>query len=169
MDPDAAVVFDKAELAESIHEEADAGPSGADHLCQSFLRDRWNQAFRFTRLAEFGQQHKNSRQTSFAGIEKLIDEISLGSHAPDQQEFQVHFREGVLLVHQADHFLPLYPERCTGVNGAGSGHVQPTHARQRLLSNEFPGREKRDRGLFPVMRNDGEFCAARLKIEDGVS
>ena len=47
MDPDAAVVFDKAELAKAIHEEADAGPGGADHLCQSFLRDGRNQVFRF--------------------------------------------------------------------------------------------------------------------------
>jgi hypothetical protein len=47
--------------------------------------------------------------------------------------------------------------------------MQPTHARQRLLSNEFPGGEKRDGGLLPVMRNDGEFCPARAKIEDGVS
>src|ERR1019366_4213820 len=77
--------------------------------------------------------------------------------------------EGGLLVHQADHLSPLYPERCTEINGAGSGHVQPTHARQRLFSNEFPGGEKRDGGLFAFVRNDSEFCAARLKIEDRVS
>ena len=55
MDPDAAVVFDKAELAKVIHEEADAGPGGADHLCQSLLRDGGKQVFRFAGLAEFGQ------------------------------------------------------------------------------------------------------------------
>jgi len=47
--------------------------------------------------------------------------------------------------------------------------MQRAYARQRLLSNEFPGGQKRDSGLLPVMRNDGKFCAARLKIEDGVS
>jgi hypothetical protein len=45
MDPDATVVFDKAELAKAIHEEADAGPGGADHLCKSLLSDRRNQGF----------------------------------------------------------------------------------------------------------------------------
>jgi len=34
---DAAVVIDKAKLAKSIHEEADAGPRGADHFRQCFL------------------------------------------------------------------------------------------------------------------------------------
>src|ERR1035437_3634132 len=32
VNPDAAVVFDEAELAKAIHEEADAGAGGADHL-----------------------------------------------------------------------------------------------------------------------------------------
>ncbi len=39
MNPDAAVVFNKAELAKTIHEEANAGPGGADHFGQSLLRD----------------------------------------------------------------------------------------------------------------------------------
>jgi len=34
MNPDATVVFDKAEVAKAVHEEADAGPSGADHFRQ---------------------------------------------------------------------------------------------------------------------------------------
>jgi hypothetical protein len=42
MNPDATVVLNKAKLAKAIHEEADAGPSGADHFCQCFLRDLRN-------------------------------------------------------------------------------------------------------------------------------
>lgn len=84
MDPDAAVIFDKAELAKSIHEEADAGRGSADHLCQSFLRDGRNQGFRFSRFTEFGHQQENSRQAPFAGVEKLIDKIALGPHTPGQ-------------------------------------------------------------------------------------
>jgi hypothetical protein len=44
MNPDATVVFNKSKLAKAIHEEADAGPSGADHFCQSFLCDLRNPA-----------------------------------------------------------------------------------------------------------------------------
>jgi hypothetical protein len=169
MDADAAVVFDKAELAEAIHEEADAGAGGADHLCQSFLRDGRKQVIPFTRLTKLGQEQENSRQTPFAGVEKLSDKIGLGSHAPRQQKPQVHFGEGALLVHHAYHLSSLYPERCTEINGAGSGHVEPTHARQRLISNELAGEDKRDGGLFAIVRNHGELCAASPKIEDRVS
>jgi hypothetical protein len=47
MNPDATVVFNKAELAKAIHEETNAGPSGADHFRQSFLADLRNQRFRW--------------------------------------------------------------------------------------------------------------------------
>ena len=69
MDADAAVVFDKAELAKAIHEETYAGPGGANHLCQSFLRDGGKQLFRVIRLTEFGHQQEDSRQAFFAGVE----------------------------------------------------------------------------------------------------
>jgi hypothetical protein len=49
---DASVVFDKTELAKSIHEEADAGASGADHFRQGLLRDFGNVLFRLARLAK---------------------------------------------------------------------------------------------------------------------
>jgi hypothetical protein len=42
MNPDATVVFNEAEFAKTIHEEADAGPGGADHFGQSFLCDLRN-------------------------------------------------------------------------------------------------------------------------------
>jgi hypothetical protein len=42
MNPDATVVFNKAELAKTVHEEANAGAGGADHFGQSFLRDLRN-------------------------------------------------------------------------------------------------------------------------------
>jgi hypothetical protein len=32
MDPDASVVFDKTEPAKAVHEGADAGAGGTDHL-----------------------------------------------------------------------------------------------------------------------------------------
>src|ERR1035438_5450813 len=76
----------------------------------------------------------------------------------------------MFLVHHADHLFPLYPQRGAGGNGAGRGHMlSPPHRCQRLFSYELPGGQKRDGGLLPLMRNDGQFCAARPKIEDGVS
>jgi hypothetical protein len=40
MNPDATVVFNKAELAKAIHKEADTGPGGSNHLRQGFLGNR---------------------------------------------------------------------------------------------------------------------------------
>ena len=113
MNPDAAVVFDKAMFPKAIHKEAHARPGSADHIGQGFLRDMWNQCFLFPRLAEFGYQQKNPRQTLFAGVEKLIDKIGLGAHTAGQQESHEQIGEGMLLVYRADHLLPLYLERRT--------------------------------------------------------
>jgi hypothetical protein len=49
----------------------------------------------------------------------------------------------MLLVHHADHLLPLGCDR--------------------LLSNEVARGEERDCGLFTVFRNDGDFCAILLR------
>lgn len=54
MNLDATVVFDKAELAKPIHEEANAGAGGADHLRKGLLRYLGNVLLRFARLAKFG-------------------------------------------------------------------------------------------------------------------
>src|ERR1035441_6341263 len=68
MDPDAAVVIDEAKLAKAIHEEADAGAGGADHLRQRLLRDGRKRS-RFSGLAEFGHQQKDSGQPLVVGGE----------------------------------------------------------------------------------------------------
>jgi hypothetical protein len=50
IDPDAAIVFNKAELAKSIHEEAHAGPGGADpggNCCRTEVIERENAASLF--------------------------------------------------------------------------------------------------------------------------
>ena len=50
LDPDAAVVINEAELAKSIHEEAHAGPGGADpggNCCRTEVIERENAASLF--------------------------------------------------------------------------------------------------------------------------
>jgi hypothetical protein len=87
MNPDATVVFNKAELTKAIHEEADSRAGGPDHFRQRFLGDFWDQRLRFSRLSKFSHQEEDSRQSLFAGVEELIDKIGLGSHAVGQQKF----------------------------------------------------------------------------------
>jgi len=47
--------------------------------------------------------------------------------------------------------------------------MQTAHGCERLLADEVASGAKRDCGLFTVLRNDSEFGAPFLKIEDGVS
>lgn len=56
VDVDAAVVIDKAELAKAIHEEANPGSSGPNHVGKGLLRDLWNSHQRFARPPEFRHQ-----------------------------------------------------------------------------------------------------------------
>src|ERR1700677_3712236 len=74
---DFAVVFNETQLAKAVHEEVDTRAGSAHHLGQSLLRNLWNQGFGFPWFAEFRHQQKNSGQTLFARVEKLIDKICL--------------------------------------------------------------------------------------------
>src|SRR5271154_1586178 len=169
MNPDAAVVFNEAELAKAIHEEAHTRPGGANHFCQSFLRDLWDQRFWFSRLAKLRQQQEDPRQTLFAGVEKLIDKIGLGSHATRQQELQEQVGELMLLVKNTDDLPPLNLESQAGGNRSGSRQAKAGRSGNRLFPNKFACGDKCYRGLFAACRNDGKACATLLKIENGVS
>jgi hypothetical protein len=47
-----SVIANESELSEAVHEEADAGSSGANHLSQDFLTNLWDCGFRLASLAE---------------------------------------------------------------------------------------------------------------------
>ena len=54
VDPDAALVFDIAQLAKAIHKEADARTRRTDHFGKCFLRDGRDERLRFARLSAVG-------------------------------------------------------------------------------------------------------------------
>ena len=107
-------------------------------------------------------------QPLFAGVEELIDKISLGAHAAGQQEFHEQVREGMLLMHHLDHLFPCNPERHARVERGGCGQAQSGHRRKGLLTNKVATGEKRDGGLFALVRNHRKLCPAALKIENRV-
>jgi hypothetical protein len=75
MDLDFSIVVDESLFAESVHEEAHPGSGGADPLRQSFLTEGngdWRCA---PLLPEIREKQKQTRETSFAGIEELVDQI----------------------------------------------------------------------------------------------
>ena len=169
VDADAAVVFDHAELAEAVHEEADAGAGGADHFSESGLGDGRDEGFGFTGDAEFGHEEEDSGEAFFAGIEELIDEIGLGAHAAGEQEPHEEVRECMILVHGADHVAALDSVRGAGGDGGCGGDAAAADAGQGFLSDEVAVGKQGDGGFFTAGGDDGEFGAAFLKIEDRVS
>jgi len=79
MDLDLAIIADETELAEFVHEEADAGTGGADHLRQYFLADLNLDRPRAAFLAEVRQQQQKPRQPFLARIEQLIDQVGFNA------------------------------------------------------------------------------------------
>ena len=99
----AAIVVDKTELPELIHEMTDSRPSCAHHLRQAFLIDSGNYRFSSGFLAEMSKQQKNPSQTLLARVEKLIDEIFFVADVTRKQMCDEQFRDVVLFVEHAGH------------------------------------------------------------------
>jgi hypothetical protein len=82
------------------------------------------------------------------------------------RNFRNRSGEGALLVHHADHLRPLDLE-CDAVGyGDGRGQTQPRHCRQRPLTDKLTRGEQRDGGFLAGLRDDREFGASALQIED---
>jgi len=74
-----AIVIDKAELPELVHEMTDPRPGGADHLGQLFLIDSGKFSFGSTFVAKMRKQQENPGQAFLAAIEEPIHEIVFDS------------------------------------------------------------------------------------------
>jgi hypothetical protein len=57
----------------------------ADHFRQHFLTDLGNHSLGFAFFAKMSEQQKDSGQSLFAGIEKLINQVLFVTDVPGQQ------------------------------------------------------------------------------------
>src|ERR1700730_6758037 len=103
MDLDFSVVFDEAQFAEFVHEEAHARPGRANHLRQRFLTERSHDRLRLPFLAEICKQKKKSGETLFARIKQLVDQVLFNSAIPSQQIRHEQFRKLWLIMNGSDH------------------------------------------------------------------
>ncbi len=103
----AKVVFDKPELLKSVHEKAHPRAGRADHLCQNLLTYSWDRHFGHPFFAELRHEQQNSRQSLFAGIEKLIDQIVLISDVSFHQVLDEDGRQLWVPTHGMQHRLLL--------------------------------------------------------------
>jgi len=98
-----AVVIDKTQLLELVHEMTDPRPGGAHHLRQVFLIDSGKDALGAAFLAIMRQQQEDPGQTLLAGVEKLVDEILFISEAAGKQMRDEQVRDVLLFVEHARH------------------------------------------------------------------
>src|ERR1700681_3993471 len=93
VDLDVSVVIDETKLAKLVHEKADTGSGGADHLRQCFLIDARTDRLRVAFLPEIGQQQEQARKPLLARIEQLVNQVLLDSDVPGQEISHEHLRK----------------------------------------------------------------------------
>jgi hypothetical protein len=79
-----SVVADESLFPEFVHEKTHPGSGRTDHFRERFLTESdgdWRSA---AFLAEISEKQKQPRQASFAGIEKLVDQIVFDPAVPRQ-------------------------------------------------------------------------------------
>ena len=72
-------------------------------------------------------------------------------------------------MHHSNHRLSADFECQASIHRGGGCQMQSCDCRQRLLADKVAGRQQRNCGLFAILRNDCDFGAAFLKVENRVS
>ena len=80
-----AMVIDKAELPELVHEMTDPRSGGADHLRQLFLIEGGKLRLGSTIFASIRQHQQNAGQALFREIEESVHEIFFHPDHPGKQ------------------------------------------------------------------------------------
>src|SRR5882672_9504912 len=79
VDVDLAVVLDKAQFPEFVHEKIDPRPRCANHLRQHLLRYFGEHLLSMARRAIARKQQQSARQLFLAGVKELVDQVLLVS------------------------------------------------------------------------------------------
>jgi len=77
VDFDFAVVFDKTEFPEFVHEKIDTGPRRADHFRKRLLRHFGKNLLRIAMRAIAREQQQGTRQPFLGRVEELVYQILL--------------------------------------------------------------------------------------------
>ena len=106
-------------------------------------------------MPELRHQQKNSRQSLFAGVEKLIDQIILISDVPLQQIFDKHGRQFWLQAQSMHHRLLLNMQKNAVRHSNRRRHAREL-TRKTALSKEITFAQNAKRCLFSGFRHNRE-------------
>ena len=105
MNTQRAVVLDKPQFTEAIHEEANPRAGCAHHLGKHFLAYFGNHRLWCPILAKLGKQQQGPRQALFTRIEELVDQVLLDANVAGKHVGNEDIGESVVLVECPYHFF----------------------------------------------------------------
>ena len=114
-----AVVVDKAERPEPIHEVTDPGSGGADHLREGLLIDVGDHGIELPVVAIMIQRQQDPGQALFAEVEKSSHEIFFDSNHPRKQIGNKVLGKDRVLTEDANQSCSFYPDDRGRLNCCG--------------------------------------------------
>jgi len=162
-----AVVMNKAQFSEPVHEEANPRAGRANHLGQSFLTDLGHNGIGNSLLAEMSQQQQNPGESFFTGIEQLVDEVIFVADIARQQVRDKHVGKRVFAVKHTHHHLLVHPQQLAVGHGRGGPHAQELPG-QRSLTKKVSLADYADRRFLARLGHYREPHFAFLNIEDSI-
>jgi len=165
VDVDLAVVLDKAQFPEFVHEKIDAGPRCANHLRQHLLRNFGEHCLRLALCAIAREQQQSARQPFLTGVEELVDQVLLDSYVSRQHISDEAVGELVFRAERANHLGFLNDEHGGGRNRGCSRHANGL-ARKAPFPKKIARSKDRNNGFFPGLIDNSELHTAFLNVND---
>jgi len=164
---DFAVVFDKTELPEFVHEKIHTGACRANHFRKRLLRDFGKNLLRITLRAIAREQQQGTRQPFLGRVEELIYQVLLDSDVSCQHIGDEAVGELVFSVKDAIHFAFLNDEHSGGCNRGCRRHANQL-ARQAAFSKKIARTQNRHNGFFAGLIHHRQLHAAFLNVHDAL-
>jgi hypothetical protein len=165
VDVDLAIVLDKAQFSEFVHEKIDPGTRCANHLRQRLLGYIGNHLLRLVLRPISRKQQQSTRQPFFAGVEELVYQVLFDPGVSSQRVRDEAIGKLVLLVEHPNHFVFLNDENGGERNRGRSGHANGL-ASKASFSKKITGSENRYDGFFASLINYCKLDAAFLNVHD---
>src|SRR6202171_5692405 len=165
VDVDLAVVLDKAQFPEFVHEKIDPRPRCANHFRQHFLRYFGEHLLSMARRAIAREQQQSARQPFLAGVEELVYQVLLDSYDSCQRIGDEAVGELVFLVEHANHLVFLNDEQGGRRNRGRSRHANGL-ARKAPFPKKIARSKDRHNGFFPGLIDNSKLHTAFLNVND---
>src|ERR1700730_3057095 len=163
-----AGVGNESQFREPVHEKAYSGTSGADHFCQGFLTDLRNHGLGHPFFAKMSEHKKDTRESLFAGIKQLVDQILFVADVAREQILHEHIGESVFPMKRVTHRLLLDPQELAVCHCRRGSHTESL-ACQRPFTEKISLAQYADGGFLAGLGYDSEPHFALLDIENSVS